>query len=129
MKIIVFLCGVAFSRPTARDDLNEILKAMDQVYSWKIVNYYGEYAKGLAQVDESSVEIAFEFTDKNNDMKISKDELIRSAFQIFLIEEPKMVILTQNLVIIAFKNHFKYDEVGIRIGFGLRNGLWDNFYE
>ena len=85
MKILPFFYAVAFSRPTTRqeDTLNEILKAMDQVYTWKIVNYYGEYQKGIAQVDEeNAVKIAFEFADTNNDEKISKEEMIRPVFKL-----------------------------------------------
>ena len=88
MKILLFLSGVALSSPTARlglkntDDLNEIFEAMDEVYSWKIVNYYGQYRKLLAQVDDNPVKIAFEFIDTNNDLKVSKEEMIRPVFKL-----------------------------------------------
>ena len=85
MRFLLFVLGLVLSRPLARSKrgntrqeeiLNEMLKAMDQVYSWKIVNYYGEYQKGLAQVDNDAVEIAFKFFDTNNDMKVSKEEML-----------------------------------------------------
>ena len=93
MKFLLFLFSLVLSRPLARsrrdnirqeEILNEILKAMDQVYSWKIVNYYGEYQKGLAQVDNDAVEITFKFFDMNNDMKVSKEEMLRPVLKFIL---------------------------------------------
>ena len=84
MRFLPFICGLALSRPVARSGntnqeeiLNEILKAMDQVYSWKIINYNGEYQKGLAKVDNDAIKIAFNFFDTNKDMKVSKEEILR----------------------------------------------------
>ena len=89
MKILLFLCRVAFSSPYARLEsklqkanaglLDEMLNAMDKVYSWKIVNYDGEYQNGMRQVDDDAVQIAFEHYDSNNDMKVSKEEMLRSV--------------------------------------------------
>ena len=93
MKILLFLCRVAFSSPYARLEsklqkanaglLDEMLNAMDKVYSWKIVNYDGEYQNGMRQVDDDAVQIAFEHYDSNNDMKVSKEEMLRSVFKFF----------------------------------------------
>ena len=98
MKILLFLCGTAFSSPFARLEsklqkanaglLNEMLEAMDQVYSWKIVNYDGEYQNGMRQVDNDAVQIAFEHYDSNNDMKVSKEEMLRSVSQILANVRP-----------------------------------------
>ena len=83
MRLLLFVCGLALSRPVAHSGnteeelLNETLKAMDQVYSWKIINYYGEYQKGLEKVDDDAIEITFNFVDTNNDMKVSKEEMLR----------------------------------------------------
>ena len=93
MRFLLFVLGLVLSRPHERSKrgntrqeeiLNEFLKAMDQVYSWKIVNYYGEYQKGLAQVDNDAVEITFKFFDMNNDMKVSKEEMLRPVLKLFL---------------------------------------------
>ena len=81
MKILLFLCVVTVSRPTEGREktdrlLNELLEAMDQVYSWKIENYYGEYQDGLAQVNGNAVKIAFTFFDRDTDGRVTKDELL-----------------------------------------------------
>ena len=69
----------------AQDLFNETLKAMDQVYSWKIVNYYGEYQKGLAQVDDDAIQITFNFFDMDNDKKVSKEEILRPVLESILV--------------------------------------------
>ena len=81
MKFVLFLCGLAMSRPVVENLFNETLKAMDQVYGWKIVNYYGEYQKGLAQVDDGVIQITFNIVDTNNDMKVSKEEILRPVLE------------------------------------------------
>ena len=81
MKFLLFLCGLAMTHPVTQYLFNETLKAMDQVYSWKIVNYYGEYQKGLAQVDDDAIQITFNTFDTNNDMKVSKEEILRLVLE------------------------------------------------
>ena len=90
MRFLLFVLGLVLSRPHTRSKrgdtrqeelLNEFLEAMDQVYSWKIVNYYGEYQKGLAQVDDGVIQITFNTFDTNNDMKVSKEEILRPVLE------------------------------------------------
>ena len=111
MKILLFVYAVAFSRPTTRqeDTLNEILKAMDQVYSWKIVNYYGEYQKGIAQVDDNAVKIAFEFTDTNNDEKVSKEEMLRPVFKLLAPTVVSKSIFDKGNILNAFRRSTNWD--------------------
>ena len=69
--------AAAYTREQAIDGLrSHVWKATDQVYSWIKANYNGQYQKGLEQVNDDFVKVAFKFCDADGDGHVTKEELV-----------------------------------------------------